>query len=318
MLEDLQVAGNGNIHAHSTMEVYNDQLYDLVWLDTSECSDMECCEGDEDQLDQLDLPCDGDNIYGLMDDTTSYGLLELETCSEGSDLEESERGMDGETSYGSNPAAVDDNTPSSPSGTGDSAITHSSTTLWQAECCCSQRCIAAFSLLELENIRSVFNSKNQKEQRQFMVDQVAATPAVSHTSSNTSQLCLNGKMVCKRAFIHIIGTSHARLTSVVTAWHAGVRKLPSRKRKPRRLSEKHTAMVAWLEAYAHRLGEKMPHLDQVHLPHFLTKKAVYHIMKSKQKHKNTKKVLYTLHASTSIHTQTHIHSERKVTELAMC
>jgi predicted trehalose synthase len=65
---------------------------------------------------------------------------------------------------------------------------------------------------------------------------------------------------------------------IYEAWESGVRQFPGRLRKPRSLSTKHTTMVAWLEAYANRLGEKMPNVEQIHLPHFLTKKAVYEII----------------------------------------
>ena len=41
-------------------------------------------------------------------------------------------------------------------------------------------------------------------------------------------------------------------------------------------------MEAWLEAYANRLGEKMPHMDQIHLQHYLTKKAMYKLMSSEK------------------------------------
>ena len=260
----------------------------------------------------------GDNTYGLceletcseaseeyeqsMNGNNSYTLLEIETCGEA--IEECEQEMCSVDAHGllevenyienSGFRCSRDFNPTSSSNSGVeySVTSHPCNSLWQIQDCCSQRCIAAFSPLELENIQSVFNSKNQQEQRQFMVDQVAVTPTVSHTSTNIPPLSLNGKMVCKRAFIRILGTSHARLTRVFTAWDVGVRRLISRKRKPRCLSAKHTTMAAWLDVYSQQIGEKMPHLDQVHLPHFLTKKAVYQIMKSKQGVKSGHHITY--------------------------
>ena len=76
-----------------------------------------------------------------------YGLLEIENYSEDSGFR---------CSHDSNP------TSSSNSGVGYSVTSHSCNSLWQVQGCCSQRCIAAFSPLELENIQSVFNSKNQQ------------------------------------------------------------------------------------------------------------------------------------------------------------
>lgn len=33
-----------------------------------------------------------------------------------------------------------------------------------------------------------------------------------------------------------------------------------------------------MERYFNRIGDKMPHLEQIHLPHFLSKKTVYELM----------------------------------------
>ena len=40
-------------------------------------------------------------------------------------------------------------------------------------------------------------------------------------------------------------------------------------------SMKHSSAMAWMERY---FGDKMPHLQQIHLPHFLSKKVVYDLM----------------------------------------
>lgn len=183
-----------------------------------------------------------------------------------------------------------------------------------AQDCCTQRCTASFSLLELESTRSVFSLKTQAEQNQYIMDQLTLDSGVSacSTLAQVTALSLNGRKVCKKAFITILGTSHQRLKGIYDLWTAGVRKLPKKKRKPRALSSKHTTMVAWLESYAHRLGEKMPHLDQIHLPHFLTKKAVYQIMKSEQQtcihYVQTLAYTHTKHTQTTHKcTQTYTH-----------
>ena len=236
------------------MELDNEQLYGLILLDTSDCSDIEYNEGNStcshyQPQDQLDTCSENDS------DMDTYGTVQIDTCSEHSESDlaynDSE---DAVTTKGSLPA----------------------------QDCCARRCIASFSVLELESTHSVFRLKTQAEQSQFIMDQLTLDPAVSACSSfiQVTLLTLNGRKVCKKAFVSILGTSHQRLKGIYDLWTAGVRKLPKRNKKPRTLSSKHTTMVAWLESYAQRLGEKMPHLDQIHLPHFLTKKAVYQIMKS--------------------------------------
>lgn len=48
----------------------------------------------------------------------------------------------------------------------------------------------------------------------------------------------------------------------------------------RSLSTKVIEAKAWMTSYFNRIGDSMPHMDQVHLPHGLTKRDVYNIMKS--------------------------------------
>ena len=230
-----------NFYVH--ISLYN-IAYGLILMDTSDCSDTELNEGDSQSQDQLDTCSEREC------DMDTYDTVQLDTCSEHSDNDS------------------------------EDAVT---TRSLPAQDCCARRCIASFSILELESTRLVFKLKTHAEQSQFIMDQLTLDPAVSACSTfiRDTLLTLNGRKVCKKAFVNILGTSHQRLKGIYDLCTAGVRKLPKMNRKPRALSSKHTTMVAWLESYAHRLGEKMPHLDQIHLPHFLTKKAVYNIMKSK-------------------------------------
>ena len=236
--------------------IVDSDAYGLIELDT--CSESTCSESSENGnlLVEMDLSSiiDSSSIV----DSDAYGLIELDTCSESTCSESSE--------YNTEDIEMISQLQSSPTQVN----------------CCSQRCTAKFSLIEMENIQSVFQRKSQTEQRQFILDQLTVAPiSVSCSAfSQVKQLNLSGKRVCKKAFVVIVGTSYSRLKCIYDAWQGGASKLPGRIRTSRCLSAKHTTMVAWLEAYANRLGEKMPHLDQIHLPHFLTKKAVYEIMKS--------------------------------------
>ena len=42
---------------------------------------------------------------------------------------------------------------------------------------------------------------------------------------------------------------------------------------------KSTDAKAWMNVFFEKVGDQMPHKAQVHLPHFLTKKNVYMMMK---------------------------------------
>jgi len=53
-------------------------------------------------------------------------------------------------------------------------------------------------------------------------------------------------------------------------------------RKPvvRSLSTKVIEAKTWMTRDFNRIGDSMPHMDQVHLPHGLTKQDIYNTMKS--------------------------------------
>ena len=142
--------------------------------------------------------------------------------------------------------------------------------------CCSQQCIASFSRIELENIHTIFKMKSQGEQQQFIMDQMSTSSVISFatTFGKVKYLNLNGKQVCKQAFTKLLGTLYARVKTIYCKMTSGIQRIHGNQHKPKPLSSKHTSMVAWLETYANKVGEKMPHLQQIHLPHFLTKKAV--------------------------------------------
>lgn len=46
------------------------------------------------------------------------------------------------------------------------------------------------------------------------------------------------------------------------------------------LSTKVIEAKTWMTRYFNRIGDSMPHMDQVHLPHGLTKQDIYNTMKS--------------------------------------
>ena len=62
--------------------------------------------------------------------------------------------------------------------------------------CCVKRCMAQFSMIELENIKLIFQQKSQTEQRQFIMDQLTVAPVLSSSSalSQVKQLHLMGML----------------------------------------------------------------------------------------------------------------------------
>lgn len=142
--------------------------------------------------------------------------------------------------------------------------------------CCQNRCLAAFSLLEVERCRNHFCKKNRLQQQQYMLDIFMA----SSTQENKQKehfLHLSGRSVCKRSFMSILGISEKRLRKVLYLHTSGVLTVVKVQRVYNK-SEKHVIAKSWMKRYFERIGDKMPHIQQIHLPHFLSKKVVYDFM----------------------------------------
>ena len=141
-------------------------------------------------------------------------------------------------------------------------------------------CLASFNLLEIEGFQTSFKNRTRADQQQFILDAITVTVLKdSIKQNNTLQhyLTLAGKQACTVAFTCILGVSRKRLNKVKQLYSEGVA-CTSPRLYVRRKSTKHSTAVTWMNRYFDRIGDKMPHLEQTHSPHFLSKKTVYELM----------------------------------------
>jgi hypothetical protein len=146
--------------------------------------------------------------------------------------------------------------------------------------CYEVRCLASFNLLEIEGFQTSFKSRTHTDQQRFVLDAIAVTVSKeSIKENNISQhyLTLGGKQVCIAVFTRILGISRKRFNKVKELYSQGVMSATTRC-YDRRKSTKYSTAVAWMNRYFDRIGDKMPHVEQIHLPHFLSKKTVYELM----------------------------------------
>lgn len=145
--------------------------------------------------------------------------------------------------------------------------------------CCSNRCIAAMSLPELELIHKSFSNKTRVEQRQFLSNIVLASAKRNFDSLSINGYALFGRKLCKKALLSVLGISPKRLRTATRLVTAGATTTAtcSRVNFERKSNKLHIA-CAWMENYFKRLGDRMPHTQQIHLPSFLSKKTVYELM----------------------------------------
>jgi hypothetical protein len=151
---------------------------------------------------------------------------------------------------------------------------HSDASQLLGSVCCESRCLATLSLMEVESCRKSFNSHEKIEQQQFLLDSISLTTSKGGKRSY-STLPLAGKQLCMTAFIKVLKISKKRLRNIRNLHIAcGATIMQKRLRRDRPKSSKYSAASAWMERYFGRIGDKMPRIEQIHLPHFLSKKLM--------------------------------------------
>lgn len=141
--------------------------------------------------------------------------------------------------------------------------------------CCENRCLAHISVIEIQNVQQIFDSKSTVQQNQFLLDSFHIT---SKATNDVAQAhTIDGKPVCKEAFRRILKISMKRYKRLFDQYNSGVT-ISSRKKPARELSVRTTEAKAWMTQFFSHTRDRMPHLQQIHLPHFLTKRDVYNRM----------------------------------------
>ena len=75
--------------------------------------------------------------------------------------------------------------------------------------CCSQRCLAHLSAVEVERSRKWFDSRDRTRQNQFLLDSYHISQT-GRASNHTRTAFLEGKQLCKKAYISVLGISSQR------------------------------------------------------------------------------------------------------------
>ena len=141
--------------------------------------------------------------------------------------------------------------------------------------CCNHCCLSHFTASEVNNTIEYFKSKNTVEQNQFLLD---SFKVISNQESTNHITC--GKPVCKNAYIRIMEISEKRYNKIQKIFKMNPTIKIQHKPVVRSLSTKVIEAKTWMTRYFSRIGDSMPHMDQIHLPHGLTKQDIYHTMKS--------------------------------------
>ena len=132
--------------------------------------------------------------------------------------------------------------------------------------CCTLKCLTHLSLAEMERSQKKFCARTLSEQNQFLLDsfQISRDSLEQELSG-----MLEGKHLCCEAFTSVLNISQKRYKSLHDQYKDGVLKY---QRKPitRVESTKVSEAKAWMNRFFHQIGDHMPHIQQIHLPHFIT------------------------------------------------
>ena len=138
----------------------------------------------------------------------------------------------------------------------------SSSTLVTHQKCCAYSCLSYFTASEVGNALRFFKCKNIVEQNQFLLD---SFKVISNEESINHLIC--GKQVCRKAYIQILEISEKRYKKILTVFKANPTVKFERKPVIRSLSTKVIEVKTWMARYFDRIGDSMPHIDQIHLPY---------------------------------------------------
>lgn len=89
--------------------------------------------------------------------------------------------------------------------------------------CCERECISEFCQQKAVKIQKVFKSKKGISQQQFLIDSsLMFLPLSSSRSTINLTMMLEGKKICRNAFLKILGVSLRRFKAVTTNFHQGI------------------------------------------------------------------------------------------------
>lgn len=140
--------------------------------------------------------------------------------------------------------------------------------------CCSQNCMSNFTESEMEDSWHFFQSKTVSDQNQFLMSSFQLM-----SGDSSIQHIVSGKVVCRKAYMQIFKISDKRYKQNFKIFQQNPTVKVTRKSVSRKDSMKVSEAKAWMTRYFNRIGDSMPHMDQIHLPHGLTKRDVYYMMK---------------------------------------
>ena len=152
----------------------------------------------------------------------------------------------------------------------------SETNLHEENACCSHNCLSSFTASEQLDCLNFFRSMTISDQNQFLI---SSFQLMSNTGSSHIQHVIKGKAICRKAYIKMLKISEKRYQRNLKLFQTDPTVKYTRKEVSRRDSVKVSEAKAWMTRYFNRIGDSMPHMDQVHLPYGLTKRDVYYMMK---------------------------------------
>ena len=141
--------------------------------------------------------------------------------------------------------------------------------------CCDQKqitCFKLFSQADIDKIRQEYYSlSTEVDQTQFLLSYMR-----NHSKSDNSILySVAGHVVCETCFRIAYGIRYNRFAAVKKKLLSGVVLAEHGLLGIRRSSCAQIRLISWLRTFIHKVSDKLPMCDEIHLPSCLTKADVY-------------------------------------------
>jgi len=141
--------------------------------------------------------------------------------------------------------------------------------------CCTKECLLKLSAQCVVPIRKKMKAFSLNEKRQWLMEKIHENSRITEPGKLDTKFVVAGREVCKSAWCTVHGISERQLFRIAKSVSMGQVTTEHGNKGKKRCNSKSSGAKAWMHRYFHLVGDKMPHVDQIHLPSWETQKDVF-------------------------------------------
>lgn len=131
--------------------------------------------------------------------------------------------------------------------------------------CCNQNCVQSkFTMLDIKRFREIYHSQNELAKSNWLLEQFHK---YIDKNNNNYNIVLNGKTICRRAFVHLYGISNGKFYSVLKKFKGGVEEIIHGNTFFQHSAKKQDICFSWLTMFKATFADTSPvNPDVAYLP----------------------------------------------------